>query len=118
MGWLDAGHGFPTGTLNAELLERIRVYAERLAASVTALRWGVLAGPHTCTLCGSHRASGNFGVPADDLLVVCPEMISHYVTVHAYLPPAEFLSAIRRAPLPGTAEYSAVVERFVATDAP
>lgn len=112
VGWLDAGHAFPTGSVGNEGLERISAYAQRWAASVIALGWPVSGGPHTCHLCGAFRASGNFGVPDGDVLFVCPEMISHYVALHSYLPPPEFLSAIRRAPLPESPEYDAAVSRF------
>jgi hypothetical protein len=77
VGWLDASHPFPTGPLDGALLDRIYAFADAWSASVRALGWPVAAGPHTCELCGAFRASGNFGVPAGEVLFVCPEMIGH-----------------------------------------
>jgi len=99
VGWLDATHSFSTGPVEAAVLDRIRAFAQAWRLSVEALEWPCAAGDHTCELCGSFEASGNLGVPAGDILFVCPEMIAHYVGNHDYLPPKEFVDAILRAPL-------------------
>jgi len=51
-------------------------------------------------------------VPADGLLYVAPEMISHYVVDHDYLPPSELIEAVLRSPIPGTEEYTVCITRF------
>jgi hypothetical protein len=48
---------------------------------------------------------GNFGVPSGDLLFVAPEMVVHYIEQHGYRPPAEFVAAVFRSPLPDTEDY-------------
>jgi hypothetical protein len=112
VGWLDARHAFPTGRLDAAVVDRIGAFANSWRLSVVALEWPCAAGSHTCELCGSFESSGNLGVPAGEILFVCPEMIAHYVGAHDYVPPKEFVEAINRAPLPGSAEYTAAVSRF------
>jgi hypothetical protein len=112
VGWLDAAHPFPTGTVEPEVVARIRAFAKAWVASVKALGWPVAAGPHTCDFCGRVRASGNFGVPHGDILFVCPEMIAHYVEDHGYLPPSEFLVAVMAAEMPGTDAYASSVATF------
>lgn len=112
VGWLDAGHSFSCGQLDGRVRDRITMFSRAWSASVSALGWPVAAGPHLCDFCRSFRASGTFGVPDSEILYVCPEMIAHYVEAHSYLPPAGFVAAILRSPLPGSAEYDPAVSAF------
>ena len=118
VGWLDALHPFSTGSVEAPVLDRIRVFAKAWGASGQALGWGAFAGPHTCDLCGAFRASGNFGVPHGDVLFVCPEMIVHYVAEHGYCPPPAFVAAITDAALPGSEAYAIAAAPFHRRAAP
>ena len=113
IGWLGAGHLFPRGPATSEFLVKLRSYCAAWSKSTQALGWPIAMGPHTCEFCGTFRASGNLGVPGGDILFVAPEMLAHYVEVHSYAPPDEFVKAVVAAPLPGTAEYDATVRIFV-----
>jgi hypothetical protein len=90
----------------------MRLFSAEWGASTHALAWPAAAGRHTCNLCGSFRAGGNFGVADGDVLFVCPEMITHYVERHMYAPPAEFITAIAKAADPRSEAYAASVHRF------
>src|ERR1044071_8695229 len=46
----------------------------------------------------------------DGKIYVAPNLIYHYVTVHHYKPPAEFLRALKRSPSPPGPEYLACLE--------
>ena len=69
-------------------------------------------GVHTCELCHNFMAPANVGIPTEDLLYVAPEMISHYVEQHNYLPPQEFANAVSDSPIPGTRQYRTAVAHF------
>jgi hypothetical protein len=112
IGWLSEEHPFPVGDMPPEFLDRLREFAGRCSDSTRALGWGSFLGWHDCELCGGSRGRGNFGVPCGDLLFVAPEMVSHYVKVHRYRPPAEFITALMESPLPRTREYDAAAVRF------
>jgi hypothetical protein len=112
VGWLSAAQPFPLGDVPTECLDRLLVFANQWHASVKALGWGVAMGWHDCEFCSGSAATGNFGVPRRDLLYVAPEMLPHYVEVHHYRPPDQFLVALMESPLPGSAEYRSVVEPF------
>jgi hypothetical protein len=119
VGWLSAEHPFPKGGVPAGFLNRLRVFATKWGASTTALGWGFFMGSHACELCEMgpppwrrFRASGNIGVPDVGLLFVAPEMIAHYVEVHQYRPPDEYIAATMKCPTPGTEEYQAMVQPF------
>lgn len=112
VGWLDAEHEFPRGPSPPEVRERLAYFARLWGQSTQALGWAAAGGPHRCHVCSAFLASGNFGIPAGDVLYVCPEMIAHYVSAHDYLPPTEFLDAMMSAPGPGTIAYAVRVARF------
>jgi hypothetical protein len=113
VGWLGGGHDFPRGEPPPGLIDKLRRYARCWSDSVEALGWPVAGGCHDCELCGAFATSGNFGVPAGELLYVCPEMIPHYVEAHGYLPPPPFVEAVMAAPLPGSREYAEAAAAFV-----
>ena len=113
VGWLDATHPYAKGSVEQGRSNRIALLARTWSESTAALGWPVACGPHLCELCNVFRASGVFGVPHGDLLFVCPTMIGHYVQVHEYMPPEEFLAAVSSAPEPGTYEYAKATAPFV-----
>jgi hypothetical protein len=112
IGWLDNKHEYSSGDAPPGLIQKLQQFAARWEESVEALVWPVAGGAHVCELCGAFESSGNFGVPGDGVLFVCPEMVAHYVVAHAYLPPQEFVEAVMSAPLPGTTEYAEAVATF------
>ncbi len=115
IGWLALGQVYPQGNVGPEFLSRLTLFAGASSESVDALGWPVAAGPHTCEFCRLARGSDNFAVPGDSVVYVCPEMITHYVQVHQYLPPQEFVSAVGSAPLPGTPEYRTALRSIAAS---
>ncbi len=112
VGWLDDEHEFATGEPAADFVKKLRKLTRKSARSGIALGWPFAMGFHTCELCGELSASYNLGVPAGELLYVAPEMISHFVEEHAYLPPREFIEAVLRSPIPGWLRYRLAVARF------
>lgn len=112
IGWLGAGAEYSRGAVPPEFMERLIRFTRHWGESTRALGWPYACGFHTCEFCGEFNASGNFGVPSTSVLYVCPEMIVHYIAVHEYQPPPEFVDAVLAAPLPGTAPYKRAVEGF------
>src|SRR5689334_4498125 len=112
VGWLSRHHPYSQGHVSDAPKARLNDYCRRWGLSCEALWWPVCAGVHRCEFCLQFMAAGHFGVPAQDVLYVCPEMIGHYVEAHGYLPPREFLDALLVAPVPGTEEYAAAVASF------
>ena len=84
----------------------------RSSDSARALYFGGFGGFHTCEFCGWSHGNENFGVPSGELLFVAPEMVVHYIEEHGYCPPAEFVEAVLRSPLPDTEEYQLITEPF------
>ena len=75
VGWLDSGHEFPKATPREELLDLIWIY---------------------CRI----RVFGK-----DGLIYAAPTLLYHYVSVHHYRPPDEFVRALNEGPRPPSQEY-------------
>jgi hypothetical protein len=112
IGWLDDKHDYPQGDIEPSVQAQLDLFATRAATSNRDLGWHDFMGSHTCELCWLCHGSWNFGVPAGEQIYACPEMLSHYVRAHRYLPPPEFIAALMACPLPGTPEYRRAIEPF------
>lgn len=112
IGWLHPDYPFSQGTVSAEFLARLKLFASQSALSTKALFFAIWCGVHQCEFCGRSIGAQNFGVPAADLLYIAPEMIVHYVEAHDYCPPLEFQEAVINSPLPETEDYQVLCEPF------
>lgn len=100
VGWIDSSQKFPTGKVSREFILNLM--------SLKNMRVAVMRGFHTCPFCeheepdqwdsqwfnefASHseiRVRGQ-----DNQIYTSPSLITHYVTKHHYLPPAEYIQAI------------------------
>ncbi|NWG22427.1 MAG: hypothetical protein HXY39_19135 [Chloroflexi bacterium] len=119
IGWLDIAVPYVTGPTPVAFHRRL---LEHCVHGVLRLMCGV----HHCQFCNNEPTRttlwyGNRKVPCDngeiwvsggDVIYVAPAMVYHYVTEHGYCPPDEFIDAVMQGPLPGTAEYCALITRW------
>lgn len=111
VGWLSCEYPYPKGKTPLNFLERLLPFC--CSPPV------VYCGYHDCDFCdgsgtsvksGDKRyllGSGDILVFGPDEIYLAPNLIYHYVADHDYLPPAEFISAVLKSPLPDSAEYFA-----------
>jgi hypothetical protein len=111
VGWLDSAHEFPKTVPTEELLDLIWQYCK---LSVAQTR-----GIHECEMCASNTShyvlrngqplllgSAEIRVFAKDgFIYAAPTLIYHYVSVHHYRPPDEFVRALGEGPRPHSREY-------------
>jgi hypothetical protein len=111
VGWLAQGYDFPTMVANEEDLDLLWQYC---SISVALMRGG-----HDCEFCpvGSARQAERNGekrllgvaeirvFSRSGQIYAAPSLIYHYVAVHHYRPPDEFLQALREGPMPPDQEY-------------
>lgn len=119
VGWLDGAHPYPQGSLPPEFVAHLWAFCRRPLYGTR--------GIHICELCATH-AEEMFMVERDgeQLLLgtaeirvlgpagrvyAAPDLIYHYVTVHDYRPPAEFVDAVLTGPWPGSPEYDAAIQQ-------
>src|SRR5262245_29187454 len=87
VGWLGKGNSFSTGSTTAAF----RAALDALCQEPIWLHRGF----HTCEFCRRARGNGQIRIRgASELWYAAPAMIAHYVAVHEYLPPPEFVAAV------------------------
>lgn len=101
VGWLENGRDFVTGTIPKD------VYSKLCEFSKNPWTFAVFAGPHECDLCqfGGQFGISNIFIPHNGKIYVCPELITHYINNHFYLPPREFIEAVYLCPPIRSMEY-------------
>jgi hypothetical protein len=101
VGWLGRDQPFETGHVPPEFCDRL------VALLNTAYQPIFTRGYHECELCQSDGPKGiaNLFVPGDGVLMVCPELIVHYIKAHNYRPPEVFQMAVMACPDTGSVEY-------------
>jgi len=106
IGWLEAAKPFPIGTVPDKFF--------RCICAHLASPWQppfAYAGHHQCDICqfgtatstysghkfSSHSASELF-IPTGSSIYVSPVNIAHYIGVHRYRPPEDYISAVLACP--------------------
>jgi hypothetical protein len=101
IGWLDVRERFPTGDVPVGIAEKIR----QIACANGPVK--ALVEPSreqsTCPECGaldircgsSLLPDAELWIPSKDRFFSSPVAIIHYIEVHKYLPPIEYLDAVQ-----------------------
>jgi hypothetical protein len=84
----------------------------RQASDLSTFR--VASGWHTCSICMANglrsqallaSSHTTIFVPGDGIVFIAPGAVDHYIEVHSYLPPADFVDAVFACPDLGSPEY-------------
>jgi hypothetical protein len=105
VGWLENKKPFETGAIPRDVFFKLVEFKKN--------PWSFIAfcGYHECDLCQfqfeSESPSGinNLFIPHKEKIYVCPELITHYINAHSYLPPREFVEAVYLCPPMRSMEY-------------
>ena len=124
VGWLGEGHAFKQGQVSQSFFEKLKLTI--LRESVNQYR-----GRHYCELCLAEEiwiesdnkrkclGSAEVWIPCakSDLIYAAPNFVLHYIEVHNYLPPVQFVEAVERFDLSGKwsgcAEWQKIVDELV-----
>jgi hypothetical protein len=120
VGWLERGFDFEETDADEDedLLDLVWDYC---TLSVAQTR-----GMHECDLCpgcasnvaerkGQKLLLGSAEIRVfskEGTLYAAPNLIYHYMAAHAYLPPEEFIEAMKKGPQPWTHEYMARLHKL------
>jgi hypothetical protein len=110
IGWLERGKPFSVGEVQPEVYAALREMTTAPWRPVTMMGW------HSCDLClyePATHGSDNLFIPGDGVIYVCPALITHYMNVHAYQPPAPFCRAVLECPSMGSTAYLRAVQLIV-----
>ena len=118
VGWLESGEAYPMGTVSVQgFWDKLRYLSSSMLESIAS--HGSFRGLHSCSLCendgkfaGEARLDGshaNIFVPGADCVYIAPGRVDHYIEVHNYLPPEEFVTAVMDCPDPTSPDYRAAL---------
>jgi hypothetical protein len=109
IGWLESGHSFNCGPRPIGLAEQLTTLVD---SAESVFRHYHFRGLHDCTLCEPGDANArlarshiNLLIPSKHTVFACPAAIIHYLSVHSYLPPCEFVDAVHECPQYGSSRY-------------
>jgi hypothetical protein len=117
VGWLDGAHPYPKGPVAPDLIAKMKLLATKPVE--------LYRGKHLCEICveptgitktfvpdkgklidptcswmkwaSERMGNGEIRVTYGGVTLAAPVLIVHYIEEHAYLPPAQFLRAIKKA---------------------
>ncbi|WP_419736486.1 hypothetical protein [Pseudomonas sp. COR18] len=101
VGWIDVESEFSTGDMPISTFNKLKSLVDG-AGCVKPLVEPLREFP-VCELCGEIKLFGSSGrlipdsglwIPGREVVYASPVMILHYIEVHGYLPPVEYISAI------------------------
>jgi hypothetical protein len=110
IGWLELGRAFPTGAVSDAFVSALRAHVTDPG------RWLAVAcaGSHRCDLggCDGQRGAQHVVIPSRSCVYVAPDLVVHYVEVHSYCPPQEFIDAVLACPEQSSEAYVELVIPF------
>lgn len=109
IGWLQNKYPFNTGEIPVGFINKLNLY---LHSDFTVFHY---MGDHDCEFCNSCKDSACCEIRVvsnSGKIYAAPELIKHYIEVHNYLPPQEFIDAIMNGPAPGSPEYNDIINRL------
>jgi len=97
IGWLDTGKPYtkwsrPLSDEDAEMLAELIIKLEEIGPAVFTKGW------HNCPFCNGEKSSRQYHIRFNDerTFYDAPEMITHYIVDHNYMPPKEFIDAVMK----------------------
>ena len=99
--WLENKKSFTTGSIPKD------VYFKLCEMSKNPWMFSMFLGMHECDICQFEGKMGsrNIFIPHNGKIYACPELITHYINDHFYLPPEEFIEAVLACPPQGSMEF-------------
>jgi hypothetical protein len=104
VGWLDRFEPYTHGSISPAQRAKL--------GELLADPWNpfLFLGSHECECGRSRPGFNNLFIPSPRGVYASPELIDHYIDVHDYRPPDEFLEAVEACPPMCSAEYLTQLE--------
>jgi hypothetical protein len=111
VGWLSISYDYRKGRVPSTFTEALRLHL------ISPWQPVGLFGEHVCEFCVENRFSSglNLLIPSTEaaILYISPAMILHYIEMHNYQPPEEFIKAVMYCPPQQSASYKELVSPFL-----
>jgi hypothetical protein len=110
VGWLEHPQHFTTGVTSSEFVSKSKMIVEQVRGACPDFAF---LGFKECSLClavglkspGPIWSQENIFIPGSRVVYVAPGGIVHYVEMHEYLPPSEFVESVLSCPDPHSKKY-------------
>lgn len=110
IGWLEHPEPFTTGVASIEFATKLKMIVEHTRSAYPHFGF---RGVKECSLClaanlkspGPIWSQENIFIPGSGVVYVAPGGITHYVEIHAYFPPSEFVESVLSCPDPLSKDY-------------
>jgi len=117
VGWLARDHDFPQAAPSEDLLNRLWQFCSISVAQTRGGHYCDWCPPKPCiaTRMGQSVLLGTSEIRVfskSGAIYAAPTLIYHYVDVHSYRQPDEFLRALFDGPAPPASDYMQELERF------
>ncbi len=101
IGWLENDKPFSKGKISQDFYDKL------CELSKNPWTFSMFCGIHECNLCQFEGKAGlnNIFIPHNNKIYICPELITHYINSHHYLPPNEFIEAVLACPPMRSMDY-------------
>jgi len=117
IGWLEYPRPFIQGDAPQGLPLRVRTLNSQAAEEFFLFTF---LGLHDCSICAANGLGSvtlpdsysNLFIPGSNVVFVAPGRVDHYIDVHSYLPPKQFIDAVFNCPDPRSPEFREAI--FVA----
>jgi hypothetical protein len=114
IGWLESPFPYDRGRTPPDFLPRLEALTHGAQRHDCGYHF---LGFHTCSLCvatlreppAQPWSQSCLWVPGNGVVYVAPVGVTHYVAVHSYLPPLEFIEAVMRCPEYGSPAFEAAL---------
>jgi len=86
IGWLSKPYEYNKGEVDPKILDKLKLMKSNIKTK----------GIHQCEFCHKAGSSSEIWICSKEgQIYSTPRMISHYIEVHGYQPPQEFLDAVK-----------------------
>jgi hypothetical protein len=114
VGWLEKNEIYSTGSCSPQIPAKLSALRHQFGAAFPAYSF---RGLHECSMCDDgrrllHDSHINLLIPGKDAIYMAPGRLDHYIDMHSYAPPPEFVDAVLLCPDPRSPEYKASLLRL------
>lgn len=85
IGWLDSSKDYTKGKVDEDIIKKLKTIKPSESYK----------GSHSCPFCNKARGSRDYEVSGNGKIYCYPELLIHYIESHEYMPPEEFLTAVK-----------------------
>lgn len=114
VGWLEKNESLPTGSCSSLVIAKLTELRHQFEVAFPRYSF---RGLHECSMCDGeakllHESHVNLFIPGKDVIYMTPSRVDHYIDMHSYGPPQDFIDAVLLCPDPRSNQYKTILTRL------